>query len=122
MPWHRGLAVEHERLNVAARDVLFLVGEILEAGEHAFKILVAQFVAHGFELFTQRVLAGVLAEHHRVLRDADVGGVHDLVRSCIGNDAVLMDARLVREGVRADDGLARRDGHAVMLLSSLLER
>ena len=58
------------------------------------------------------MLAGVLAEHHRVLRDADVGGVHDLVRSCIGNDAVLMDARLVREGVRADDGLARRDGHA----------
>ena len=30
----------------------------------------------------------------------------------IGNDAVLMDAGLVREGVRADDGLARRDGHA----------
>ena len=89
---HRGLAVEHERLNVAARDVLFLVGEILEAGEHAFKLLVAQFVAHGFELFTQRVLAGVLAEHHRVLRDADVGGVHDLVRSRVGDDAVLMDA------------------------------
>ena len=109
---HRGLAVEHERLNVAARDVLFLVCEVLEADEHALELFIAQFIAHGFELFAQRVLAGVLTEHHRVLRDADVRGVHDLVGPRVGDDAVLVDARLVREGVCADDGLARRDGDA----------
>ena len=58
------------------------------------------------------MLAGVLAKHHRVLRDAHVGGLHDLICLGIGDDAVLVDAGLMREGVRADDRLARRDRHA----------
>ena len=55
----------------------------------------------------QRVAAGVLAEHERVGRQADGGGVHDLVGRALLQHAVLVDARLVRERVAPDDRLVR---------------
>ena len=58
------------------------------------------------------VTAGVLAEHQRRLRHADVFGPHDLVGAAILQHAVLVNARLVREGVAADDGLVGLDGFA----------
>ena len=58
------------------------------------------------------MLAGVLAQDHGVLGDAHIGGFHDLVGLGIGDDAVLMDAGLMGEGVGTHDGLGGRDGHA----------
>ena len=92
--------------------VFFLSASSLKFLNTSLQLLIRQLIAHGLELFAQGVLAGVLAKHHRVLRDAHVGGLHDLIRLGIGDDAVLVDAGLMREGVRADNGLAGRDRHA----------
>ena len=54
---------------------------------------------------SQRVAAGVLAEHDRVGLEPDGRRVHDLVRRALLQHAVLVDARLVRERVAADDRL-----------------
>src|SRR3954454_4551144 len=50
-----------------------------------------------------RAAARVLAEDKRLIRHADVLGPHDLVSATILQDAVLMDAGLVRKGITADD-------------------
>ena len=51
---------------------------------------------------------GVLAERQRH-RHADRAGIDDLVRPLVLEHPVLVDAGLVREGVRPDDGLVRLD-------------
>ena len=56
--------------------------------------------------------AGMLAQHDRVLRDADRLGRHDLVGLLVGQHAMLVDAGLMRECVCADDRLGRGDRHA----------
>ena len=55
----------------------------------------------------ERVAAGKLAEHELVRVPADILGAHDLVRLAVLQHAVLVDARFVRERVRADDRLVR---------------
>src|ERR1700687_4817434 len=45
----------------------------------------------------------MLAQHELVAADADRFGPHDFIRQLILEDAVLMDASFVREGVVADD-------------------
>ena len=47
-----------------------------------------------------------------MVRRADDRGVENLIGAAIFEDAVLMDARFVRERVRADDGLVFLDRHA----------
>ena len=49
--------------------------------------------------------AAVLAEHQLAFGDADAVRVHDLVGLAVLQHAVLVDARLVREGVAPDDRL-----------------
>ena len=51
----------------------------------------------------------VLAQHDRVRLEADLGGVHDLVGAPLLEDAVLVDPRLVREGIAPHHRLVRLD-------------
>ena len=96
------------------RDLLLLVGHVLEAAEGLVELLVGELVAELGQARAQRVPAAVLAEHEVALGEADVGGLHDLEGRGLLEDAVLVDARLVGEGVAADDrlvGLHRVAGH-----------
>mmetsp|Transcript_14932 Transcript_14932/g.56703 ORF Transcript_14932/g.56703 Transcript_14932/m.56703 type:complete len:387 (+) Transcript_14932:815-1975(+) len=69
--------------------------------------------------------ARVLPEHDVVVGEADGGRVHDLIRLSVLQDAVLVDAALVGEGVGADDCLvglhhhARQRGHQTTGLGDL---
>jgi hypothetical protein len=56
--------------------------------------------------------AGMLAEHEPGARRANNLRSHDFVGQRIFQDAVLMDAGLMRERVRADDCFVGRDRHA----------
>src|SRR5512133_1843068 len=105
----RALAVDDERLDVRVVDVLLLVGEDLEVAEDLVDRGLVQHVAEGDEAVLQRVAAGVLAEDELALREAALLGPHDLVGLAVGEHAVLVDARLVREGVLADDRLVALD-------------
>ena len=51
----------------------------------------------------------MFAEHQFSLGHADCFRRNDLIRERVLDDAVLMDARFVRESIRADDGFVRRD-------------
>ena len=104
--------MEHQGFQIGAGDVLLFVRHALEALEDDLQLLVSQLVAHGFQFLPQGVLAGVLAKDHSILRNAHLGGIHNLVGEGIGQDAVLMDAGLMSEGVGANNGLAGRDSHA----------
>src|SRR5436189_156996 len=55
----------------------------------------------------QRVPAGVLTEHQRGARHADLLRSDDLVRQAVLQQAVLVDARFVRECIAAHDRLVR---------------
>ncbi len=54
----------------------------------------------------------VLAEHDLGAGDPHVLGAHDLVGQPVGQDPVLMDARLVGEGVAPHDRLVELHGVA----------
>lgn len=56
--------------------------------------------------------ARVLAKHHLVLAETNRLRQHDLVRGLVLQHTVLVDTRLVGEGVGADNGLVGLDGHA----------
>ncbi len=104
--------VRHERLEIHRRDALLAVGELLEAREGGVERLSVEREAHLLESFVQRVAAGVLAEDDRVAVQPHRGGVHDLVRRALLQHAVLVDPRLVGEGVAPDDRLVRLHGVA----------
>ena len=102
----------HQRLDIKIRDVFFLVAQRLELGEQPFGDFFRQAIAQGGEPLQKGVPPRVLAQHDVVLRDAHILGGHDLVSLPVLQDAMLMDAGFMREGVRADDGLVGRDGLA----------
>ena len=58
------------------------------------------------------MVAGVLAQHQVVGADAHGLGGEDLVGLLVGQNAVLMDAALVEEGILAHDGLVEGRGLA----------
>src|SRR5205807_905854 len=64
----------------------------------------------------------VLAEDERLPGCADILSLHDLVRPAVLHDAVLMDARLVRESIAADDRFVRLDPLARELREQLAAR
>src|SRR5436305_1761446 len=73
------------------------------------ELRLVQMIAKVDDALAQGVPAGMLAEHEVGLRQADVLGVHDLISRALLEHAVLVDARLVREGVLADDRLVALD-------------
>ena len=64
-------------------------------------------VAQRVQLVAERRAAGVLAQHQAGLLPADALRRHDLIGRGVLQHAVLVDARLVREGVAPDDRLVR---------------
>ena len=112
--------VAHDRLEVAVVDLDLLVGELLVGAEGAVELLVRQLVAERLHVLLEVVAAGELPEHElRALGDADLGRVHDLPGLAQLEDAVLVDAGAVAEGVLPDDRLVPLDGHAGELLDEL---
>src|SRR5271157_5754630 len=86
-------------------DLFLLVGQRLEIVEEHLELLVGQSVAQLGHAVAQRVPAGVLAKHEIGSRYSHVLGPHDLVGRSLLEHAVLVNSRLVGEGVAADDRL-----------------
>src|SRR5690606_10512384 len=99
-------------LDVLVEHFLFLIRQRLEADKRVLQLLFGERVAQLLHAIAEGVAAGVLAQHQRRLGQADADWVHDLVRLAMLEDAVLVDARLVGEGVLADDGLVALDHDA----------
>src|SRR4051794_5837353 len=91
--------------DLLVQDALLAIRQGRELPVDLFQLLAvqgdAQLVAAGLE----RVPSAVLAQNEAALRHAHGLGVDDLVRRALLEVAVLVDARLVREGVSPDDGL-----------------
>ena len=107
--WRSRISSLDERLQVQHRDLLLLVGDLLEAREGLLELVVRELVAELGQLRAQRVPAAVLAQHDVVVGEADVGRRHDLERGRVAEHAGLVDAALVGEGVAAHDGLVALD-------------
>src|SRR6266536_3710872 len=94
--------------DVLERDDETGIRTFLEPAECRIELVTVEvdsaFDARACERMTTRVLAERQRHGH-----ADVARVDDLVGARVLQHAVLMDARLVREGVRADHGLVRLD-------------
>ena len=92
-------------LDVLVEDRLLLVGEILEALEGELEVVAFDVQAELLEPVVEGVPARVLAQHQLVRGTPDRLGRHDLVGDGRLQHAVLVDARLVGEGVVAHDRL-----------------
>jgi len=89
-------------------DGFLAVGKFGEAGVDFVELVAVERVAESFETVGQSVTAGVFAEDELGVARANGFGSHDLVGEGIGHHAVLVDARLMGEGVGSDDGLIGR--------------
>src|SRR5439155_23878191 len=104
-----GELVGHDGDEVGVGELDLAVHQVPEARPRPVEVLPGQLVAEVGQGLGEGVAAGVLAEDDAVRLPADRGGVHDLVGRPLHQDAVLVDPRLVGEGVGADDGLVRLD-------------
>ena len=87
------------------------VRDQLELLEHRVKIGPRQVEPQGRRLGDDRRAPAMLAQHDAVGGEADVGRVHDFIGFAVGEEAVLVDAAFMGEGVDPDDRLvARRRG------------
>ena len=71
-----------------------------------------QVVTHVLERLLKGRAARVFAHDQNARLAADAGGVHDFVGFFVLHHAILMNARLVREGVVTNDGFIRLHHHA----------
>ena len=85
---------------------LFLVANLLETAEDVVDLLVGQLETKVPEAHAHRGAAAVLGQRQLGLAPADFLRIHDLVRLAFLDDAVLVNAAGVGEGVLADDRLA----------------
>jgi len=106
------LGSQHQRLDVAVEQLLLLVGERLELLEHAVELGLIELEAEGLDALAEGVPAAVLAEHQVAAGETHVLRAQNLISAGVLEHAVLMDARLVREGVLAHHRLVARDRHA----------
>mmetsp|Transcript_6382 Transcript_6382/g.20062 ORF Transcript_6382/g.20062 Transcript_6382/m.20062 type:complete len:240 (-) Transcript_6382:911-1630(-) len=109
-----GDAVGEDGFNVRVSHVLLLVCDCLELTDELLElslVLGDLGVAEGDKALLEGGLARVLAQDERGV-GADALGRHDLVGGRVLEHAVLVDARLVRKGVRADDRLVGLHGDA----------
>ncbi len=93
------------RLEVGIGEVHLAVRQLLETGEGGVE---GVSLGHDAELLQgvgEGVAAGVLAEHDLPADLAHRGGVDDLIGRALREHPVLVDARLVGEGVLAHDRL-----------------
>ena len=107
----------HDRLEVGLGDLDLAVGELLEPGEGLVEPVALDVDAHLLEGVGEGVASRVLAHDDLTTHLSDAGGVDDLVGRTVGQHPVLMDARLVGEGVAPHHGLVvlhrvpRQAGH-----------
>src|SRR5690606_10849722 len=94
----RARVAADQRQQLVVRDLTRLVGDLLELGEDRVQRVLVQLIAQRLGALGDGVLAAVLAQNQARRRLADILGVHDLVRAAVRQHAVLVDARLVREG------------------------
>src|SRR6266516_4094709 len=88
--------------------MLASIGKCLEPHERLSQQLLVELQARVDAGAGKRMPAGMLSERERH-REAELFRLDDLVGRRVLQQAVLMDAGFVCEGVRADDGLVRRD-------------
>ncbi len=90
-----------QRFYIAVADRFFLVSQRLEILEK----LIGGFDAHENAQFAQPLDEGVptrmLAQHHLAAAESYRLGRHDLICQRVRHHAVLVDTRLVREGIVA---------------------
>ena len=89
-----------------------LVGQLDKALVRLFDLRRVEVVPELAQALPKGVAARVLAEDQPALGHADGLGRHDLVGAPLLQHPVLVDARLVREGVFADDRLVGLHGDA----------
>src|SRR6478735_5647850 len=92
--------------DVFERDRATCVGPLLEKMKCPLELGALQAHALLGTRVRERVTTGVLSEW-QCHPDTNRLGIHDLVGPRVLQHPVLVDAGLVREGVRADDGLVR---------------
>ena len=90
-----------DRLQVGVGQVHLAVGQLLEAGKGGVEGVALGGDAELLQAVGKGVAPGVLAEDDLAALLADRGGVDDLVCRALLEHAVLVDARLVGEGVLA---------------------
>src|SRR6185369_8773995 len=86
-------------------DVLLAIGERLEAHEGVLESVVAELVAELVQFLAESMTPGVLAHDERGFLQPDALWRHDLEGLSMLEDAVLVNAALMRERVPSDDGL-----------------
>ena len=92
-------------LEIGVGQLHLAVRKLLETGEGGVEGVALGRDAELLQGVGEGVAAGVLAEHDLAADLADRGGVDDLVGRALREHAVLVDARLVGEGVLAHDRL-----------------
>src|SRR4029077_19999302 len=95
----RALRAQHQRLDVAVEQLLFLVGEGLELLEHAVELRLFELEAERLYALAERMPAAVLAEHQVTAREPHILRAEDLVGTVVLEHAVLVNAALVCEGI-----------------------
>ena len=105
-------ALLDEREEVGVGDLLLRVRELDGLAVDAVERVAFELVAELAQLALQAAPTRQLADRQLAAGQADRLRRHDLVRERVLDDAVLVDARLVGEGVAADDGLVGLDREA----------
>ena len=105
-------ALLDEREQVGVGDLLLRVGELDRLAVDRVERVALEVVAELAQLALQPAPAGQLADRQLAAGQPDRLRGHDLVGQRVLDDAVLVDARLVGEGVAADDRLVGLDREA----------
>src|ERR1044072_4948135 len=116
------MARGEEREQILVVDILLAVGQLSELVVRIFEFRRRESEPKLIEAARERMPARVFAQHDVVRGHADRLGRHDFVAEGIREQAVLMYARLVREGVAADNGLVRLYAEADYLREELARR
>src|SRR5258708_38151990 len=95
---------------VVAVDLFLGPGPPLDHREGVLEPLLTHRETKLLEPAPKGVPPAVLAQDEPRRAEADILRPHHFVRRPIGKNAVLVNPRLVREGVRADDGFVVRHG------------
>ena len=103
----RGGALINEREQVCVGELLLDVGERDRFAVERVERLAREVVPEFGELRLKSASTGELADRQRRSEKSNRLRRHDLVGERILEDAVLMNPRLVREGIRANDRLVR---------------
>ena len=97
-------------MQVGVGDLLLGVGQLDRLAIDRVERLALEVVAELLELALEAAPAGQLADRQLAAGQPDRLRRHDLVGQRVLDHAVLVDARLVGEGVAADDRLVGLDG------------